>query len=313
MLNKIPDKISTLTEYPSALRALPVEQKPRCRSAQFSGEMATGERIPINERSDSGVPGFGLRVWFVAVIVPFIMNIYGATCVQAASKQKSETAWAVEQRSEKEGLLQLVIADSALKLSLPKQNLVVVARAPSWNVVTINKKENLGIEMALDKFVLGGYRIFGKEKGSVVKSRKAAVWHRQPAELLVTRVTQSDPLKEKLEMLYQDSEGRYAELKNEEFLFEKWMNLRPEIRYILSGLYRVNKANGLLLERTSIYVNGKRHVLLRTISCSRVPVAASQFEYPRGFKTVRKIRELTMEDRKREQAASVLEDMFIDN
>jgi len=205
-----------------------------------------------------------------------------------------------------------VIADSALKLSLPKQNLVVVARAPSWNVVMINKKENLGIEMALDAFVLGGYRIFGKEKGSAVKSRRAAVWHRQPAELLVTRVTQSDPLKEKLEMLYQDSEGRYVELKSEEFLFERWMNLRPEIRRILSGLYRVKKANGLLLERTSIYVNGKRNVLLRTLSCSRVPVEASQFEYPRGFKTVRKIRELTMEDRKREQAASVLEDMFID-
>lgn len=247
-----------------------------------------------------------------AVIVPFIMNIYGVTEVQAASKHNSLVGWKVEQTCQTEGQLSLVISDTVFKLSIPKQNLICVARAPSWNVVTVNKKENLGKEMSLDLFVIGGFRIFGKDKGATIKSRSRADWHGQPAELIVTKLTDSDPLKEKLEMLYQDSEGRSAEVKSEKFVFEKWMNLRFELRRLLSGLYRVDNSNGLLLERTSVYQNGKNHVLLQTISCSRVPVDPSKFKYPKGFKPVVKFRELTMERKKREQAAGVLEDMFMD-
>jgi hypothetical protein len=249
----------------------------------------------------------------VAVIVPFIINnLYGATAVQAASKHNSATGWKVEQTCETEGQLSFLMTDSALKLTIPKQNLIIVAKAPSWNVVTINKKENLGKEMTRDLFVVGGYRIFGNDKGASIKSRTKAEWQGQPAELVVTRLTESDPLKEKLEMLYQDSEGRYAEVKTEKFLFEKWMNLRFELRHLLAGLYRVNPSNGMLLQRTSVYQSGKNHVLLKTISVTRVPVDLAQFEYPKGYKPVVKFRELTMESKKQQQAAGVLEDMFMD-
>lgn len=252
------------------------------------------------------------RAILAAVIVPFIINIYGATEVQAASKHHANMGWKVEQTCESEGQLSLLMSDAGVKLTIPKQNLVCVSRAPTWNVVMFNKKENIGKQMQLDFFALGGYRLFGKDKGSKIQSRNAVDWQGHPAELVVTRLTDSDPLKEKLEMLYQDSEARYAEVKTEKFLFEKWMNLRPELRRLLSGLYRVDKSNGMMLERTSVYSSGKNHVVLKTLSVTRVPVDPAQFEYPKGYKVVDKIRELTMERKKREQAAGVLEDMFMD-
>lgn len=278
--------------------------------ARDSARPVTTARVVV--RADEAVLSRDAAL-LVAVIVPFIINIYGATApVQAASKHDSATGWKVEQVCQSEGQLWLLMTDTALKLTIPKQNLVIVARAPSWNVVTVNKKENLGKQMTRDLFVIGGFRIFGKEKGSVIESRSRAQWQGQPAELIVTRLSDSDPLKEKLEMLYQDSEARYAEVKTEKYLFEKWMNLRFELRHLLSGLYRVDSSNGLLLQRTSVYQNGKNHLLLKTISVTRAPIDLAQFEYPKGFKPVVKTREVTMERRKREQAAGVLEDMFMD-
>lgn len=269
---------------------------------------------PLAERAVKKCDG----AWLVGVIVPFIINIYAVTDAQAASKQKtgskesSTMGWKVEQTSESEGQLSLLLTDSGLKLISPKQNLVCVSKAPNWNVVTVNKKENLGKEMKLEYFALGGYRIFGRDRGSKIQSRTKLYWQGRPAELVVRRLSESDPLKEKLEMLYQDSEARYAEVKMEKFLFEKWMNLRPELRLLLSGLYRVDKSSGLLLQRTSIYSSGKKNVLLKTLSVTRVPIESSQFAYPKGYKTVKSFHDLTMERRKREQAAGVLEDMFMD-
>lgn len=233
----------------------------------------------------------------------------GTLPVHAAGKKQ---VWRIEQLNESEGPVTIFVSDDCVRFSVPDQNIVCLASAPKWDVVSYNPKEKLINQLPLTKWIPDGFRLFGKGHldFSKLKSRARSIWQGHPVEEITTAVTQSDPLKEKLEMFYQESEGRSLEFNAEQFVYEKFIALSPVQRAFFSAFYGTPDGSGLLLQRTRLYPGGRRDVALRTLSCRKVSVSASQFSYPKNFKTVLAVSDVTMDKRKLEQAGHMFEEMF---
>lgn len=234
----------------------------------------------------------------------------GALSAPMAKKQVS--VWKFEQVSQIEGPITLFVGNAGVKMLVPVQHLVVVCVPPKWDVTLVNEKDKLGMNFTSEAWKYRGFRLVDKVSKSVEKAKTKTKWRGQPAELVVRTVDTSDPVKEQVEMLYRESPGRSAEFKSEEFLYEKWMPLEPGARNFLSGIYRVPDFKGLMLRRTRSYPNGRVDTALDTKDCKQVSIAASEFNCPTGFKVAKTINEVTLQKKKRMQAAGMLEDLFLD-
>lgn len=230
----------------------------------------------------------------------------------AASKDKQVKVWKFEQRSHIEGPITLLIGNSSVKMICPIQHLICVAHAPKWDVAIVNEKEHLGIVFPCDQWRTRGFRLFDKGGKSRENGRKITSWHGHPAEKIVRVVDTCDPVKEQLEMLYRESGGRSVEFKSEEFLYDRWLTIEPGIHDFLSGIYGMQSFNGVMLSRTRKYNNGRVDTAFDTFSCGEITVASSIFDYPTGFKTASSINEITQLKKKRQQAAGMLEEMFLE-
>lgn len=245
-----------------------------------------------------------------AVLMVVVAAVLCGTLPAHAAGKKQ--VWRIEQENESEGPVTILVSDDCVKFSVPDQNIVCLASAPKWKVVSYNPKEKLINELPLERWVHNGFRLFGKRHldFAKLKSRARSVWQGHPVEEITTAVTQSDPLKEKLEMFYQESKGRSLEFNAEQFVYEKFIPLSPAQRDFLSAFYGTPGGNGLLLQRTRLYPGGRRDVALKTISCMKVSVNALQLSYPKNLKAVPEVSDVTMEKRKLEQAGHMFEEMF---
>ncbi len=244
------------------------------------------------------------------VLAATIVQPIGALSAPMAKKQVS--VWKFEQVSQIEGPITLFVGNTGIKMLVPVQHVVVVSVPPKWDVTLVNEKDKLAMNFTSEVWKNRGFRLVDRVPKSVEKSTAATKWRGQPAQLVVRTVDTSDPVKEQVEMLYRESPGRSAEFKSEEFLYEKWMTLEPGARNFLCGIYRVPDCKGLMLRRTRSYPNGRVDTALDTRDCKQVSIAASEFNCPTGFKVARTINELTLQKKKRMQAAGLLEDIFLE-
>lgn len=243
-----------------------------------------------------------------AIVVSFLTSHQAF----AGIKDKQIKVWKFEQRSHIEGPITLLVGSSSVKMICPIQHLICVAHGPKWDVTIVNEKEHLGIVFPCDQWRTRGFRLFDKGGKSRENGRTPTSWHGHPAEKIVRVVDTSDPVKEQLEMLYRESGGRSVEFKSEEFLYDRWLPIAPGLHDFLSGIYGMQSFNGVMLSRTRKYNNGRIDTAFETFSCGQTMVDSSVFDYPTGFKTASSINEITQLKKKRQQAAGMLEEMFLE-
>ncbi len=253
---------------------------------------------------------FWNRLLVVTALAATVALPLNAQSSPIAKKQIS--VWKVEQVSQIEGPITLYIGNTGVKMLVPGQHVVVVSTAPKWDVTVVNEKDKLGLTFSSIMWKSRGFRLVDRVLKSVEKSRSTTKWHGQPAVMMVRTVDTSDPVKEQVEMLYRESAGRSTEFKSEEFLYETWMKLDPGVQNFLCGIYRVPEFHGLMLRRTRSYPNGRVDTALDTRDCKQVTIASSEFVSPTGFRVAKNLNEVTLQKKKRLQAAGLLEDIFLD-
>lgn len=210
------------------------------------------------------------------------------------------------------GKARLFVCDDAIKVNFPQQNVQWNCSAPNWDVTITNYKLNIGKVVPLEQYgYLDGTRFeFGKVSGGP-SSRETLLFLGRPANKLRYHIVAADPIKEKLEMMYQTASKRSGSFNSAEVVFSNWFNMRPEIRKFLSGLYRIADVNGILMSEKYLYPGGRIHQVVYTDLVTEVQLDKSEFTAPKGFKFA-PMHEIMQEDKKAEQMTGVLEDLFMD-
>jgi hypothetical protein len=205
----------------------------------------------------------------------------------------------------------LYIGPSQVKIVSLKQNFFGVSAAPSWQVVLENTKRKVGVVRSLELWKTRSMHLIDTAdsmgKGKVV----ATTWHGQAAVKVVAVVKDADPLKEKYEMLYEESPGRELTVSTEEIVYAKLFPIAPQIQVVLEGFDESAMKDALTVEHTRNYANSRTDKLLQTFSVKKIAVDASEFSYPKGFKQVDNVKEITLDSQKAKDAVYLLQDLFV--
>jgi hypothetical protein len=246
---------------------------------------------------------------FACALIALTVHISctGAAC--AAGKKVK--AWKFEQRNQL-GAATFLVSENAIKVQYHSQGVQWNCSAPDWQVVASNPKLNLGKVLSLhDYSVAKASRFeFGRIDGGPTSS-DTVLFMGKPANKMVYHVTAADPIKEKIEMMYQTASKRATAFSDVELVFSNWFKLKPEICRFLTGLYSFRGVRGILMNETYFYPDGKKHVVLSTDRFSEVMVDPSEFKAPSGFKFAY-MHQIMQEDKKAMQMSGVLEDLFLD-
>jgi hypothetical protein len=248
-----------------------------------------------------------LSTAFLAVVVAHVL--VSAHAAEANSKRVK--VWKITQNTQL-GRTVWLISESAIKVSLPNQGISWLCASPSWKVLIFNSKGNLGLPHVLSFY--GRLRSPSIESGkidtnSIVRTRTK--FEGRPATKLTAKVISSDPIHEKLEMMYQESKSRSDNFKNVEFVYEDWIPKLPQQLAFLCGYYK-NTVGGVRLEQIHQYTNRTQKVIT-TEAIGQTTVPSSEFAYPTGFREVRKMHEIMMEKDQAKQMSGVIEDLFMDS
>lgn len=259
-------------------------------------------------KNQSAGKGCALR-FYVSLFASFVLLVSASASASAAVKKVK--AWRFDQRNQM-GKARLFVCDDAIKVNFPQQNVQWNCSAPNWDVTITNYKLNIGKVVPVEQYgYLDASRFeFGKVSGGPT-SRETLMFLGRPANKLRYHIVAADPIKEKLEMMYQTGSKRSGSFNDVELVFSNWFKLRPEIRKFLSGLYRITDVNGILMSEKYLYPGGKIHQVVYTDLVSEVQIDKSEFTTPKGFKFA-PMHEIMQEDRKAEQMSGVIEDLFMD-
>lgn len=259
-------------------------------------------------KNQSAGKGGALR-FSLSFLASCALFVLASTSASAADRKVK--AWRFEQRNQM-GKARLYVCDDAIKVNFPQQNVQWNCSAPDWDVTITNYKLNIGKVVPVEQYgYLDASRFeFGKVSGGPT-SRETLLFLGRPANKLRYHIVAADPIKEKLEMMYQTGSKRSASFNDVELVFSNWFKLRPEIRKFLSGLYRIADVNGILVSERYLYPGGKIHQVVYTDLVSEVQVNKSEFIAPKGFKFAY-MHEIMQEDKKAEQMSGVIEDLFMD-
>ncbi|MDZ4832766.1 MAG: hypothetical protein SGJ27_03095 [Candidatus Melainabacteria bacterium] len=217
--------------------------------------------------------------------------------------------WRLVQRNAK-GKSVMLVGDSCFKYIFVDQSVSWIAKAPNYNICIINTEKHIG---QLRPF---GFAV-SRQDNSVEYgqsdrfTKKSQLFFSRPALKITYDVTSSDPLKEKVEMMYQTGSQRASSFSKVEQIYSDWFKISPQVQHVLNGMTRVSKSNGVMLEETHFYPGGRKHVVLTTESVSQCEVPVSEFDYPTNFKQA-SFKDINQEDEKARAMTGVFEDLLFD-
>lgn len=272
-----------------------------------SGFLAKDTEPPLTD-SVGATPCVALgaaNVW-----VPFADAQAGfAASAKTNHSKKKVKIWKFVQRST-HGHSILLFNESAIKYIFADQHVSWTSAAPSWNVCIFNSKVNRGTLRTSDYCIVRQDNKFDYGRATVI-SRTKILFQNRPAIKVLYKVNSSDPLKEKVEMMYQTGSQRADSFTHVEQIFSDWIKISPQVQNVLNGLTKTAKVSGVMLEEIHVYPSGRRHKVLSTESYTQCDVPASEFDYPTGFKdsTIKNIME---ESEKARDMTGVFEELLFD-
>lgn len=234
-------------------------------------------------------------------------------CFEASAKVSHPTkkvkVWKFVQRST-HGHSVLLFNESAVKYIFADQHVAWTSTAPSWNVCIFNSNVNRGMLRPLAYCIARQDNKFDYGTATEVSRTKTFFQNRTAVKVLY-RVNSADPLKEKVEMMYQSGSQRADSFTHVEQIFSDWIKMSPQVQNVLNGLAKSAKVTGVMLEETHVYPSGRRHKVLSTESCIQCDVPASEFTYPTGFKNS-SIKDIMEEKEKAREMSGVFEELLFD-
>jgi hypothetical protein len=227
----------------------------------------------------------------------------------AGENNKGLSGWKFEQLSSIDGPFTLLVLDSAVKVTFPKRHFVYLCAAPSWIPVIFNLESKKKISFKSDywsAFHVGDDTITTSSKPTIAKDS----WQGKSTISIMRPLLVSDPLREKVEMIYRDGSGRSRAMKSEKLVIADWLKLKPQVVTFLRNYYRMRGLDNVLLKRIHVYTDGKNDVVLDTISCTPITVGPAELHYPIGYRDEKEMDIVTEETRRRKEAVGVFEDLF---
>ena len=239
--------------------------------------------------------------------------VLSPVCFEASAKVSHPTkkvkVWKFVQRST-HGRSILLFNESAIKYIFVDQHVAWNSAAPTWNVCIFNSSVNRGTMRPLAYCIARQDNKFDYGTATEVSRTKTFFQNRTAIKILY-RVNSADPIKEKVEMMYQSGSQRADSFTHVEQIFSDWIKMSPQVQNVLNGLAKSAKVTGVMLEETHVYPSGRRHKVLSTESCIQCEVPTSEFAYPTGFKNST-IKDIMQENEKAREMSGVFEELLFD-
>lgn len=255
------------------------------------------------------------KVRFVAAagICLLFSFLTAQSAVAAPKKHGKVKVWKIEQRDQL-GKSVTLISDDGIVVKSPQQNVKWVCTAPDWKVTIVNYKLNLGklADLAIysqcnpDKIEYGDLR----KNGSILSTHQAFLGRTARKCLYKTRG--SDPVRERVEMMYQTGSQRAGSFSSVELIVSQSIKMKPQIQAFLSGKHNIDGLDGVVFSKTNIYPGGRRHNVLSTDSIIQTVVDASELQRPTGYKLA-PVHEIMQETQKALEMSGVIKDLFFDD
>lgn len=187
----------------------------------------------------------------------------------------------------------IYISDDGIKIENKSSDIVTIAKAPSWKIVTFHKKTKTACSLPLSKFK--GY-ISQKEFDATGQN-----WFKIPFVKSSSKkiagldssifITPSSFIKNQLK----DFDRQFADskfIKSARYCVSKELNINPKARLTLCKFYGLADKGGLPLEFKYHDLRGDLHIGLITSKTKAITTFDTSFEIPSGFKQVKTHEEL---------------------
>lgn len=242
------------------------------------------------------------------------MQIFCVPIVQAKAaaplKGSKLKVWRFEQTNQI-GKATVLVAESGIKITNSNQNVVWICTAPDWNVTIVNYKLNIGKQVPLAEYAAARKTRFEFSRVTGAEKRETIVFLGKPCNKVTYRILSSDPVKERIEMIYQTGSQRASSFNAAELIYSNWFKIKPQICSFMSGLYGAPNVSGVVLNQTYLYPGKRDHVVLSTSTITQAEVDKSEFKVPTGYKFAH-MHEIMQEEKKAVQMSGVIEDLFLD-
>lgn len=238
-----------------------------------------------------------------------MLCVCGVDAKTAALASNKVRVWRFEQRNQI-GKAIVLVGENGIKVTNPHQNVIWICTAPKWDVTIVNYKLNIGKSVPLSQWESRVSRFESSQAADPV-SRETIMFQGKPCNKLRFEILSSDPVKERIEMIYQTGSQRASSFNAAEVICSNWFKIKPEICAFLTGLYSIKQVSGVLMSQTYIYPGKRTHVVVSTDSFKQVEVDKSEFKIPTGFKFAH-MHQIMQEEKKALQMSGVIEDLFYD-
>ena len=218
--------------------------------------------------------------------------------------------WRFEQTNQI-GKATVLVAENGIKITNTHQNVIWLCTAPDWDVTTINYKLNIGKRIPLAQYAGSRTTRFEFSQVAGGERRETIMFFGKPCNKVTYQILSSDPVKERIEMIYQTGSQRASSFNAAELIYSNWFKIKPQILLFFSGLYSAPNPTGVVLNQTYLYPGKRAHVVLSTSRISQIEVNKSEFTRPSGYKFA-PMHEIMQEAKKAVQMSGVIEDLFLD-
>lgn len=233
---------------------------------------------------DNTSPNSSLRTRYRAgALAMFLMWTVNALAT-ATQPHHAENVLHLKQEVKELGESQVYITDDALKIVLPKHTLILIAKAPDWQVVTFNTQSHLQSVLALKDWLIAIAQV-ATEPSPITSSNTTAKTRCEVASLPCVQWLVTYPGKN----VYRIALERKQKFLDHQTIVFYSKTVNRKITRIVAALYSMPPTEDFPFEykyayRGKVQQKREKHVL-KTISAQLEPANPHLFDVPKNYKT----------------------------